>query len=65
MKNTRTSPDLPDNINSYMKSFQQYNTPNLNELNLPKYNSKIVLHEADTSAAYEMEKVIVDAANGE
>ena len=65
MKNIRTSPDLPDNINSYMKSFQQYTQPKLDELNLPKYDSKIVLQEADTSAAYEMEKVIVDGANGE
>lgn len=48
-----------------MKSFQQYTSPKLEELNLPEYDSKIVLHEADTSAAYEMEKVIVDAANGE
>ena len=65
MKNIRTSPDLPDNINSYMKSFQQHTQPKLDELNLSKYDSKIVLHEADTSAAYEMEKVIVDGANGE
>ena len=48
-----------------MKSFQQYTQPKLDELNLSKYDSKLVLHEADTSAAYEMEKVIVDGANGE
>ena len=48
-----------------MKSFQQYTQPKLDELNLPKYDSKIVLQEADTSAAHEMEKVIVDGANGE
>jgi len=48
-----------------MKSFQQHTQPKLDELNLSKYDSKIVLHEADTSAAYEMEKVIVDGANGE
>jgi hypothetical protein len=48
-----------------MKSFLQYTQPKLDELNLSKYDSKIVLHEADTSAAYEMEKVIVDGANDE
>ena len=48
-----------------MKSFLQYTQPKLEELNLSKYDSKIVLHEADTSAAYEMEKVIVDGANDE
>jgi len=46
LKNIRTSPDLPDNINSYMKSFQQYTQPKLDELNLPKYDSKITIVEA-------------------
>lgn len=48
-----------------MKTFSEYSNPPLDKLTLPKVNRLEIVMEGDTSAAFEMEKIIIDAANDE